>query len=206
MSMWIQTYATAVFSRSQRSPFHSKHPILPSLISFSTPQVTLHLLWRWYWRQLPSGCHQIQIYIRNISNLWWYFQWLNITISCKQKYDKKECFHIFPSHLQAAHFHRLELSAWLFAFSPLASRCATFWRCPLTVHGIGDVLISKATLQEKYTFEQMLQILKKKSSLNIWLRYQRCLFGNIYNYILATIYWYNTYLFVKKWIHADIFF
>ena len=85
---------------------------------------------------------------------------------------KKNILHIFPSHLQAAHFHRLELSAWLFAFSPLASRSATFWRCPLTAHGNGDVLISKATLQEKYTFEQMLQILKKKSSLNIWAMMQ----------------------------------
>ena len=53
---------------------------------------------------------------------------------------------------------------------------------------------------------QISEALYRPASPLHWLRYQRCLFGNIYNYILATIYWYNTRLFVDKWIHADIYF
>ena len=53
---------------------------------------------------------------------------------------------------------------------------------------------------------QISEALYRPASPLHWLRYQRCLFGNIYKYILATIYWYNTRLFVDKWIHADIYF
>ena len=174
MSMWIQTYATAVFSRSQRSPFHSKHPILPSLISFSTPQVTLHLLWRWYWRQLPSGCLQIQIYIRNISNLWWYFQWLNITISCKQK---KRMFSYFPLTFTGCTFPQvgaLCLAVCLFPVGialcyllKVLTHCSWHWWCfNIQSNVAGEIYFwaNVANIEEEIFFEYLTTI----PEMSIW--------------------------------------